>query len=299
MKKLSLSGIRCRQLKTTDITTAVYLLATAVIILSYYPQLQRPWLHLAIRSGVFLLMAIFVFLHLKKRQKIVEFVHLFYPLILLVFLFRETAYMNHLFFHQDFDGWLVRVEEELFGFLPAVAFSKYFPQAWLSELLNFGYFSFYFMIFGITLAFYFKYPGETERVVFIIITAFFIYYLFFIFFPTEGPVYFLPAPLNGRVQSGIFSYWVALAEKLGDGPTGAFPSSHVGMSVIYVMLTYRRFPKLFWLICFLALLICFATVYIKAHYFLDVVGGLLSAPLVYGMSNWLYKKALSLKKRIC
>lgn len=286
-----------RSINITDIVMVTYLFITGIFILYNYSVLPKAGSHLLVRLGVFLLIGLLVYTQAKSNRKWIEFIHWIYPLLLLAYFFKETAYMNHLFYHHYLDGWLVGVEKRIFGYLPAIVFSEKFPQIWLSELLNFGYFSYYFMTIGIAILFFFRYPEETERVIFILLTSFFIYYFFYIFFPTEGPVYFLRAPLNAKIQSGFFSHLVLLADRIGDGRTGAFPSSHVGMAVIYAILVFRRFPKLFWVVCFLALLICFATVYIKAHYFLDAIAGLLSAPLIFVLSNWLYNRFLTLKEK--
>lgn len=285
-----------RGLTVIDLVTVSYLLITGIMILYNYSILQSPVPHLMVRLGIFVLIGVLAYSQTKSNLKWIKLLHLIYPLLLLAYLFKETAYLNHLFYPHFFDPWIVSGEERIFGFLPAVVFSKKFSAAWFSELLNFGYFFYYFLTIGIALLFYFRYPEETERIVFIVITSLFIYYLIFIFFPTEGPIYYLQAPLNERVHSGFFSNLVNLADRLGDGRTGAFPSSHVGMAVIYVILIYRRFPKLFWFVAFIAVLICFATVYIKAHYFLDVISGLLSAPVIFFISNWLYNRFLTSKE---
>lgn len=298
MKKQSLSVIFFRSLNAIDLVTFTYLLITGAFILWNYQELHQPGLHLLMRLGIFSFVALLIFVQQKKNHKWIEFIHWLYPIILLAYLFKETAYLNHIFYHHYLDGWLIAAEKELFGYLPSIVFSKNFHETWFSELMNFGYFSYYFMTVGIAMLFLLRYPEETERVIFIMLTSFFTYYLFFIFFPTEGPVYFLQAPLNEQIHSGVFSHLVNLADKIGDGRTGAFPSSHVGMAVIYVILTFRRFPKLFGLITFLTILICFATVYIKAHYFLDALGGLVSAPLIYMTSNWLYNRILISKGKL-
>jgi len=290
VKKRHSSIVFLRLFNIVDLITIAYLLITGIFIAFHYSVLHDFGSHLLARLGFIFLLGFILYVQSRSKRKWIELLHWIFPLLLLTYLFKETAYLNHLFFHYYLDGWIVKAEERLWGYLPAVVFSKNFPEVWFSELMNFGYFSYYFMTIGVALLFFFKYPREMERVTFIVLISFFIYYLFYIFFPTEGPVYFLQAPLNERLHSGVFSYLVNLADRVGDGHTGAFPSSHVGMAVIFVILTYKKFPKLFWLVTFLGVLICFATVYIKAHYFLDVVGGLLSAPLLYISSNMLYNK---------
>jgi len=277
-------------LKVTDLSTAVYLLFTGLLILIFPQQLAHSSIHLFFRLGVFLFMTVLIVLQHKRKSKILTFIQLFYPLVLLTYAFGETAYFNHLFFSQPFDPWLFHTDQRIFGFQPAIEFSKHLSQAWIGELLNLSYFLYYFMTVGVAFAFYIRYPELAEKVIFIIITSFYIYYLIFIFFPSEGPRYFLTAPLNQPVHSGIFSNLVQTVEHYGDYPTGAFPSSHVGVAVIYLLLTFRKLPRLFWLLFPFVILICFATVYIKAHYAIDVLGGLISAPLIYLLSIWIYER---------
>ncbi len=277
-------------LRPADISVFLYLLITALLIFTFSQRLQDHTSHLLFRLGVLLFLGFLLIWEQKKPSPFLNFIHLFYPILLLTYLFGETAWFNHLFFSHPFDDWLQKWDKLLFGFEPSVAFSKHFSEAWMSELLNMGYFSYYFMPVGVALAFFLKHPKKTDQAIFIIVTSFFIYYLFFIVFPSEGPHYYLDYPSNQAIHSGLFSHWVQTVEHYGDKPTGAFPSSHVGMALIYLFLSWRRLPWLFWMILPFALLICLATVYIKAHYAVDVLGGILSAPLVYGLSRWMYRK---------
>lgn len=276
------------RLQPTDLITIIYIVITATFQIVFARFLPDVVDHLLFRLGIFIFIFALIELESRYKSNIIYLIHLFYPLLLLVYFFHETAYMNHLFVHHYLDSWFIGLEEKLFGYLPSVTFSKNFPMHWLSELLNFGYFSYYFIIFGGAVLFYIKYPAETEKVIFITMTSFFLYYLIFIFLPTEGPIYYLKPPFNSRIHSGIFSQLVNLADKTGDGPTGAFPSSHVGIAWLMVLLTFKKFKFWFWIFLILAILICFATVYIKAHYFFDVIGGLITAPIFLWFSKLLF-----------
>jgi len=112
--------------------------------------------------------------------------------------------------------------------------------------------------------------------------------MFFIIFPVVGPQYYFSPPFSEVADSGIFSRTVKLIQYYGEYPTGAFPSSHVGLVVIFLTITYNNLRWLFWVIVPLFLLILSATVYIKAHYAIDVFAGLLSAPFVYYFSGILH-----------
>jgi membrane-associated phospholipid phosphatase len=76
--------------------------------------------------------------------------------------------------------------------------------------------------------------------------------------------------------------------ELGDRPTGAFPSSHVGITWIAMSFFYKDSRKTFLIWLIPATVLTFSTVYIKAHYALDVAGGFLMVPLFIWLGNTLY-----------
>ena len=61
------------------------------------------------------------------------------------------------------------------------------------------------------------------------------------------------------------------------------------MRPLLMILAYGRFRRLFWCLMPVFLTLCCSTVYIQAHYFIDVIGGLVSAFLFYHLSQQLYK----------
>lgn len=88
---------------------------------------------------------------------------------------------------------------------------------------------------------------------------------------------------------------VADAHAAGERPTAAFPSSHVGVSTILMLLVWssKNRKLLLFLLPFYVLL-CLSTVYIYAHYAIDVLAGWVSALLLYavlyfGYGRWCRK----------
>ena len=89
---------------------------------------------------------------------------------------------------------------------------------------------------------------------------------------------------------GFFYQMVTDAHNAGERPTAAFPSSHVGVSTILLLLLWRvgnTRRLLLWLTPFYVLL-CLSTVYIYAHYVIDVFGGWISAVLFFFVFYYLY-----------
>ena len=91
-------------------------------------------------------------------------------------------------------------------------------------------------------------------------------------------------------EDGWFYQIMVNAHSAGERPTAAFPSSHVGVTVILLLLAWRsRSRLLIWFVFTLFLLMCLATVYIRAHYVIDVFAGLLSATIMYITLHYISK----------
>jgi len=278
-----------KKIRSTDVITLYYLIITALYMLLFDGFSGVTKAGLLFRTGVIVVMVSIVWLEAWKKSRITYAIHLLYPILLLSFFYGETASVNHFIFKVNLDSSIFDLEQSLFGFQPSIEFSKRFPQKWIGELLYFGYFSLYLMTAAVCLVFIIKKPQIAERIIFIILTSFLIYYLIFIIFPVVGPQYFLQPPLNEMNDTGIFSWAVKQVQYYGEKPTGAMPSSHVGMVLIYLHLSFKNIRWLFWIILPLFILIVLATVYIKAHYAIDVIAGIVSAPVIYIISKALFR----------
>ena len=279
-----------------DLAVFGYMLITALYMVTGSDKLQGVSGHLLTR--VFITGAILIFAMLDnkkdKTNKVYYFVRNFYPLLLLGYFYKETGYMNNIIF-DFFDPWFAKTEQMLWGMQPSIEFSKLMPQKWFSELMNFGYFFYYLLTLGLALAFFLWKKNKLQEAIFIIFTSFAIYYLFFALVPVKGPQFYFTGTDAQTVDSYFFSKLVKFAQSMGETATGAFPSSHVGMSLIFLILSWKYIRKSFWIILIPVILLWFATVYIKAHYLIDVIGGFLSAPLVYLSSVWLYRYLTSIR----
>jgi len=216
--------------------------------------------------------------------------------VLLASFYSETAHLNTFIFPK-IDPFLMRCDEWLFGFQPAIWFSEKFDSTIFSELMFMGYFSYYIMPL---VAFFiiWKYKQDFfEEFSFLVLSGYFVYYLIFILLPAEGPQFFFDSPLNQIEAKGPFGTMVKLIQYLGEAPTAAFPSSHIGIMVIILTLLFKKQKTLFKIFLPFSVILLFSTVYIKAHYFVDVLAGLLSAPFVLFFNKFIYSKIISLQNK--
>lgn len=93
---------------------------------------------------------------------------------------------------------------------------------------------------------------------------------------------------------GFFYHRVVEAHDAGERPTAAFPSSHISVTTVVLLLAWHtRCRWLFWLFVPFFVLMFAATVYIRAHYLIDAIAGLATGILFYFLFNLLWK----MKKR--
>lgn len=220
----------------------------------------------------------------KKNKNTIEILLVYASLTLL---YKETAVLNQ-FFYPLHDPLLEQWDAALFGFQPALMFSETFPSAVISELLFMGYFSYYLMPLVVLGYLYRKAPEKLMEFGFMLIGSFLVYYFNFILFPAVGPQFYWEAPDNAIETKGVFGKLIKIIQTNGEAPTAAFPSSHVGISIIVLFWLFKNNIRLYLFLMPFTVLLVLATVYIKAHYAVDVIGGIVSAFLVYFLMNKWY-----------
>jgi membrane-associated phospholipid phosphatase len=152
-----------------------------------------------------------------------------------------------------------------------------------------GYFSFYILIISFVFISFFKLKKDTEELLFKLTASMLLFYLFFCFFPAAGPQFYFPSPEKNLPSAYVFDKIMHFLQK-AEQPTGAFPSSHVGISLIILILMRKRVSKYFIIALPFVIILILSTVYIKAHYAVDAIGGILFAPIILYLSGVLYKK---------
>jgi membrane-associated phospholipid phosphatase len=223
-----------------------------------------------------------------KRSAPVTLLRQLLPLALVVYWYPETYYIDSFLF-PNLDGFFMKADALLFGGQPSLSFCRIVPWLWFNELMNFAYLSFYFIIILTVRASYKMEKAKGAKTACMLLFSFLCYYVLFIIFPVMGPQFYFPPPNNCTPDTWPFRAAMQLLQDCGEKPTGAFPSSHVGITVICLLILYaQKIRKLFWALLPLAVLLIISTVYIKAHYLIDVAAGLLTAPFLYraGCSVW-------------
>ncbi len=299
MKQLSgikeKSGYRSASaLSALDLITLAYVLFSSVYILAGSAKLQDVSSHLLSRVGIIGLMLLLSFLDKVFHNKVISFIRNIYPLLLASFFYTETGYMKNIIFSRNLDATFSMIESTIWGCQPSLTFAVHFPQLWFNELMNLCYFSYYLLTLGTCFTIYFYKPQYAHRSIFMVVFSFYLYYSIYCLLPVVGPQFFFKEGILDVDTPYFFGRAMNYILTNFEVPTGAFPSSHVGIALILCYLAYMYLKKLFYIILPFAIGICFATVYLRAHYLIDVVAAFITVPLFILMSRYTYSKLLRL-----
>ena len=236
-------------------------------------------------------------------------------IIQMVFLswwYPDTYELNRIL--PNLDYLFAACEQAVFSCQPSLLFSQWVPWGWFSELMCLGYISYFPLMTLLLLYYFFRRYDELPMAAFVILASFFTYYVIFIFLPVTGPQFYYLAVGTDNIAQGIFpnitDWFLTHSERMaapgwsdgffyhlldithdaGERPTAAFPSSHVGITTVVMLLALRtRCRWLTLVILPFYVLMCFSTVYIYAHYAIDAIAGLITGVLFYYISLRIYK----------
>ena len=289
----------------------IYNAITSALIVGLFSRMDHPGIMLVERAGIVGITFALIYLYQKYPCRLSAFVRMAVQMSFLVYWYPDTFEFNRLF--PNLDHLFAQCEEALFGCQPSLCFSETCHTVWWSEAFNMGYWAYYPMIFLVVFYYFFARYEGFMRTSFVILCSFFAYYLIYIFLPVTGPQFYFHAitPVqaaaghfpevgdyflhhselmpNPDAIDGFFFRLVEAAQASGERPTAAFPSSHVGMSTILMILAGKANRRLMWGMFPFYFLLCGATVYIQAHYLIDSIAGFFSAFLIYWLSSTLYQ----------
>lgn len=243
----------------------------------------------------------------RPANRTLTFLREFYPVFLYPGLYCATGALNQMFVTGYLDLVFQRLDERIFGFAPAFRFMAVFPYPVVSELFYAAYFSYYLMVVGVGLALFMRRRTEFQHYLSVVSFAFYVCYLVYIFLPVVGPRIFYPSLVEivlpagdippvvpefpAAVQAGPFFKLMATIYRLFESPGAAFPSSHVAVALVTVYFSFRYLPPIIrWIHLAVTILLCFATVYCRYHYAVDVAAGVVTAALLLPTGNWLYAR---------
>ena len=289
-----------------------YLVFTILMMIILWDKLVAPGEMVKGRAQFLLVTLACWAVHYLWPCRLTIFLRILVQMAFLGWWYPDTYEMNRALPNLDhmFASW----EQSLFGCQPSLLFSQKVPYGWFSELMCLGYVSYFPLMLITYLYYFFKRYQEFQMTAFVMLASFFAYYVVFVLLPVTGPQFYYLAVGTEKIAAGIFpnlgdwflthsermaapgwtdGFWyhmLDLTHDAGERPTAAFPSSHVGVTTVVMLLALRTRSKgLIFTILPFYILMCLSTVYIYAHYAIDAIAGLATGILLYFALKALWK----------
>jgi len=252
---------------------------------------------------------------------------LFYVSPLVPVFFKTAELISFPLYGHDFDSVLIAADRLLFGVNPTQWIYQHLPH-WpvLTEYLMVCYSLFYFLPVAVAAELYRRAKREpntqiaTEdmermhQVFFIIIYGFLLSYASYFILPSIGPRFtlhdfftldqelpgvFLTKPIRAILNRGE-NMWpgMPMSEILRHVTRDAFPSGHGDITLLSMVLAFQFRVKSRWVIAIVGTSLFIATIYLRYHYVIDLIGGFVLAAITLYTWRWVRDGMNSLQDRI-
>lgn len=260
---------------TDRIYLAVHVFLT--LLVCWRPAQVEHWPYFVIWN-LCAIAAILLVSRQQNKNRFWEFLHDWLPLIFFVTVFEEVSFVSLALRGEWQNAHLMALESAVFATPPADWLGR-FSNPWLTELLEFGYFTYYplYPLVAGTLwirrrrpAFARAFRSLTDA----ISVGYCVCYATYLLFPTRSPSHNAGLDLSLAPKSaGPFHALVRGIQSQAGVHGNAFPSAHIMLAFVVLVFVFRDLPRLAVPLLVCVLLMSVAAVYDGYHYGVDVLAG--------------------------
>jgi membrane-associated phospholipid phosphatase len=276
-------------LAPVDVVSIIFLLFLIGLNLVFIGRVSA-WLEIiVINFVVIILVFTLAYLAETRKTKLLIGFHRFYSYLFVLFVFKEIYLMVRPIHPVDYDWLFISIDRWMFGVNPTQWIAE-FAHPLITEILQISYFSYYilFILLGVELFRRYKIE-EFDRGAFLVVYGFYLSYLGYFLLPAVGPRFTLHDfyAINQELPGLLFTPWIrdfvnagesisfALANASEFVQRDVFPSGHTQLTMIVAYLSHQYKLKTRWIITILGGLLVVGTVYLRYHYVVDLLGGVL------------------------
>ncbi|MFA3783053.1 phosphatase PAP2 family protein [Melioribacteraceae bacterium 4301-Me] len=278
-----------KKLTPTDFLVIVFGIILSFINIIYSKQIPNWERHLLFNTLTILIVVLIAIKDNSKYSILWKQLHYWYLVPLIFLCFKELYYMIEPIRGKIYDDILIKIDRAIFGCDPTIELYK-ISNPLLTEILQIVYGTFFFLpiILGIDFILNNKFE-EFQNGTFLIVYGFFLSFIGYLIIPAIGPRFTLHnfdtnnIEMPGLLLTNFLREIVNSGESIPAGTPNpsllvqrdAFPSGHteITLIVMYLSVKYNSRLKKFFIIN--GSLLIFATVYLRYHYVIDLIGGAL------------------------
>jgi membrane-associated phospholipid phosphatase len=212
-------------------------------------------------------------------------------LVILLMYYSLYGDATHLIVNHDRDAALIALDQRFFGCQPSVVLQRFITPA-LTAWMKFNY-SMHLIYIPVVAGFLYVFRPRAcfRNMMCGLVTICFFGFLGYLLVPAVGPMF----TLKSQYTIPLFQ-----ASAIINGPArfmdaarvqrDSFPSMHVAISFLVWIYAGVNSRRLFWALSPFILSLWVSTVYLRYHYLVDCVAGLLLAPACFFLANGLFKR---------
>lgn len=289
-------------LSATDIVVISFCLFLSALNIFFLHRVEYWYLNLAVNLAI-IAFIFFVAYKLKKGNSALwNQIHYWYLVPLVFLFFKELYLMVDPIRQLIYDDILIKIDRWIFGFDPTVELYK-IANPYLTELLQIVYATFFFLpvILGIDLILTRKIKA-LDYSAFIIVFGFILSFIGYLLVPAIGPRFTLhnfstnDIELPGLFLTDFLREIVNSGESIPSGTINpaqfvqrdVFPSGHTQMTLLVMVLSLKFGSRLKYFFLINGTLLIFATVYLRYHYVIDLIGGVVFMLFTLWCGKYIY-----------
>ncbi len=276
-------------LNATDIIVITFCVLLSLLNLIFINRIEYWYLNILI-NVIIVISIIFIVINIKKdKNTIWHQLHYWYLVPLIFVFFKELYLMVDPIRGVIYDDILIAIDRFILGVDPTVELYK-ISNPYLTELLQIVYATFFFLPVILGLEFILSNRvNDLDYSAFIIVYGFILSFIGYLLVPAIGPRFTLhDFASNNLEMPGVF-ITDFLREIVNSGesiPSGTlnpekivqrdvFPSGHTQMTLLVMFLSFKFNSRVKYFFLINGTLLIFATVYLRYHYIIDLIGGAL------------------------
>ncbi|MBL7998549.1 MAG: phosphatase PAP2 family protein [Candidatus Kapabacteria bacterium] len=290
-----------------DIYLLVLMSLYCIVAILFSPWIPDWWVIVLSDVGIAAALAGIVAVYTDASPRWMKAVRLFYVIPLVYPMYNHTQILVPKLNWWLFDHALIWLDHFLFGLHPTQALQGISIPA-LTEYLQFTYITFYLLpCIHVAVLYYQRRDDEVIEFGRMMVFAYFLSYLAYFAFPAVGPRFFLhdfsatDTELPGLFLTNTLRQFVNAGgglESYSANPIWSvnrdcMPSGHTMMTLVNIILAWRYKTNVKWLITIIGVSLIFSTVYLRYHYVVDVIAGVVCAfavlPLEPKVHAWMLR----------
>ncbi len=279
-----------RRFQPADRIVLAYFALMCVIEVIWFQQIPQAWWLISLHVAGAAILAIAT----RLSGRAVWIFRHWAPLLYVACCYREMAMLIAAIRHTHYDQALANLDFAFWGANPTVWMERLYSPA-LTEFLQVVYTLFIPVILFVPWLMWMRNRyAEFRYMAFLLALGFLVSYLGYILVPARGPRFLLEhlqnVPLKGL---WLFNSLQTTLNRLETDHYDCFPSGHTELTILAFWLSRSVSRRMFYVYFLYTLCIVFATVYLRYHYTVDLLAGIvvalsliLAAPALYrGLSE--------------